>query len=95
MISIKIPQKEGRKILNFSQELPKDKSFQTLSSAIHLEGWGKHFEYEYSQTCIRRPLLGPLKNGRLGQVVVLWNTFIKRSQAKSGPFVDELFEGFA
>ena len=47
MISIKIPQKEGRKILNFSQELPKDKSFQTLSSAIHLEGWGKHFEYEY------------------------------------------------
>ena len=39
--------KEGRKILNFSQELPKDKSFQTLSPAIHLEGWGKHFEYEY------------------------------------------------
>ena len=47
MISIKIPQKEGRKILNFSQELPKDKSFQTLSPAIHLEGRGKHFEYEY------------------------------------------------
>ena len=40
--------KEGRKILNFSQELPKDKSFQTLSPAIHLEGWGKHFEYEYN-----------------------------------------------
>ena len=25
----------------------------------------------YSQTCIRRPLLGPLKSGRLGQVAVL------------------------
>ena len=32
----------------------------------------------YSQTCIRRPLLGPLNNGHLGQVVVLKNTFIKR-----------------
>ena len=26
---------------------------------------------DYSQTCIRWPLLGPLKSGRLGQVVVL------------------------
>ena len=26
---------------------------------------------QYSQTCIRRPLLGPLKGGRLGKVVVL------------------------
>ena len=26
---------------------------------------------EYSQTCIRRPLFGPLKSGRFGQVVVL------------------------
>ena len=42
MISIKIPQKEGRKILNFSQELQKYKSFQMLSRAIHLEGWGEH-----------------------------------------------------
>ena len=25
---------------------------------------------KYSQTCIRRPLLGPFKSGRLGQVVV-------------------------
>ena len=35
MISIKIPQK-GRKILNFSQDLPKDKSFQMLSPDIDL-----------------------------------------------------------
>ena len=45
MISIRIPQK-GRKT-NFSRELQKDKSFQTLSPAIHLEGWDKHFEHEY------------------------------------------------
>ena len=29
------------------------------------------YQVEYSQTCIRRPLLEPLKSGRLGQVVVL------------------------
>ena len=46
MISIKIPQKGRKK--NFSRELQKDKSFQTLSPAIHLEGWGKHFEHEYT-----------------------------------------------
>ena len=38
--------KEGRKILNFSQELLKDKSFEKLCPAMHLETWGKHFEYE-------------------------------------------------
>ena len=47
MISIKMPQKGRKKFLNFSQELRKDKSFQMLSPAIHLEGWGKHFEHEY------------------------------------------------
>ena len=45
MISIKIPQKGRKK--NFSRELQKDKSFQMLSPAIHLEGWDKHFEHEY------------------------------------------------
>ena len=39
MTSTKIPKKEGRRILNFSQELQKDKSFQMLSPAIYLEGW--------------------------------------------------------
>ena len=39
--------KEGKRILNFSQELRKDKRFQMLSPAIHLEGWGKYFEHEY------------------------------------------------
>ena len=34
-------------MLNFPQELQKDKSFQALTPAIHLEGWGKHFDYEY------------------------------------------------
>ena len=38
--------KEGRRILIFSQELQKDKSFQMLSPAIYLEGWGKYFEHE-------------------------------------------------
>ena len=47
MISIKTPQIVRKKNLNFSQELPKDKCFQTLGPAIHLEGWGKHFESEY------------------------------------------------
>ena len=40
--------KEGRRILNFFQEWQKDKSFQMLGPAIHLEGWGKYFEYEYT-----------------------------------------------
>ena len=39
--------KEGRRILNFSQELQKDKSFQMLSQTIHLEEWGKYFEHKY------------------------------------------------
>ena len=42
---IKIPQKGRQKI--FSWKLKKDKSFQTLNPAIHVEGWGKHFEHEY------------------------------------------------
>ena len=45
MISIKIPQKGSKKI--FSQELQKDKSFQMVSPAIHVERWGKHFEHEF------------------------------------------------
>ena len=45
MISIKIPQKGRKK--NFSQELQRYKIFKVLSPAIHLEGWGNHFEYEY------------------------------------------------
>lgn len=40
----------------------------------------------YSQTCIWRLLLGPLKSGRRGQVVVLENNFIKRPQPKSGRY---------
>ena len=47
MISIKIPHKERKKSFKFSQELQKDKSFQMLSPAIHLEEWGKHFNYKY------------------------------------------------
>ena len=35
-------------------------------------------------TCIRRRLLGPLKSGCFGQVIILWNTFIKQPQPKSG-----------
>ena len=45
MISIKIPEKGRKK--NFSQELQRDKIFKVLSTAIHLQGWGNHFEYEY------------------------------------------------
>ena len=40
-------QKGRKKSFKFSQELQKDKSFQTLSPAIRLEGWVKHFEQEY------------------------------------------------
>ena len=47
LVSIKIPQKGRKKILNFSQELQKDKSFQMVSPAIHVERWGKHFEHEF------------------------------------------------
>ena len=47
MISIKISHRERKKNFKFSQELQKDKSFQMLSPAIHLEGWGKHFKHKY------------------------------------------------
>ena len=46
ILRIKIPQKGKKK--TFSRQLQKDKSIQTLSLAIHLEGWGKHFEHEYT-----------------------------------------------
>ena len=46
ILDIKIRQKGKKK--NFSRELQKDKSIQTLSPAIYLEGWGKHFEHEYT-----------------------------------------------
>ena len=38
----------------------------------------------YSQTCIRRPLMGPLKSGGLRQAVVLQNTSTKRPLSKCG-----------
>ena len=53
--------KEGRRILNFSQELQKDKSFQMLSQTIHLEEWGKYFEHKY--------IIKPSKN-----LIESWNT---------------------
>ena len=46
-----------------------NKSVQLLGGKnIEGKGWPLTF---YSQTCIRRPPLGPLKSGRLGQVVIL------------------------
>ena len=47
MISIKIPQKGRKNNFKFSQELQKDKGFQTLSPTIYLQGLDKHFEHEY------------------------------------------------
>ena len=47
ILSIKIPQKGRGENFKFSQELQKDKSFQMLGPAIHLEGWARHFEHEY------------------------------------------------
>ena len=38
----------------------------------------------YSKTCIRQPLLRPLKSGCLGQMFVLQNTFIKWPLSKFG-----------
>ena len=43
----------------------------------------KNLKY-YSQTCIRRPLLGSIKSGRHGELVVLQNIFVKRPQTKTG-----------
>ena len=44
MFSIKILQKGRKK--NFFENYKKIKV--QLSPAIHLEGWGKHFEHEYT-----------------------------------------------
>ena len=43
----------------------------TFPSNNPLKFQKKSFKNKYSQTCIRRPLLGPLKSSRLGQVVIL------------------------
>ena len=61
VISIKIPQKRRKQI--FSQELQKDKSFPTLSPAIHLEGWGKHFENKY----IIKPSKNLIESGKANE----------------------------
>ena len=42
-----VNQNTSKRKKNFSRELQKDRSFQTLSPAIYIEGWGKHFEHEY------------------------------------------------
>ena len=59
MISIKIPQKGRKKNFKFSQELQKDKAFQTFSPTIYLQGLDKHFEHEYiikpSKNLIQNP----------------------------------------
>ena len=47
ILSIKIPQKGREKNFKCSKEWQNDKNFQTLSPAIHLEGWARHFEHEY------------------------------------------------
>ena len=47
ILSIKTPQKGREKNFKFYHELQNDKSFQTLSPAIDLEGWARHFELEY------------------------------------------------
>ena len=39
--------KEKEKNFKFPQECQKNKWFQTLSRAIHLEGWARHFEHEF------------------------------------------------
>lgn len=38
----------------------------------------------YSQTCLRRPLLGPFESDPFEQLVVLYNTSIKRPLTKCG-----------
>ena len=40
--------------------------------------------WKHRQTCTRQPILGPLKNGCLGQVAILKSTFIKGSGSRCG-----------
>ena len=70
MISIKIPQKGRKK--NFSWELQEDKSFQTLSPAIHLEEWDKHFEHEYIIKPSKNLTLTLKKTKKLGQTTEIF-----------------------
>ena len=69
--------KSNFRILHFQiswcHQMPKHKTRNTL----HLITWEvnsllmKFSQFmSYSQTCIRQPLLGPFKNGCLGQVVI-------------------------
>ena len=58
MMSIKITYKGRKENFKFLENyIQKDKSCLRLSSAIHLEGWGKHFEHEY--------IVKPSKNLRI------------------------------
>ena len=56
----------------FDFEADEKKPADEHKIVLQSEGfWYKHTCYFYSQTCMRQSLLGPLKSGRLGQVVVL------------------------
>ena len=41
-----ISKKKGRRILNFLMNDKKIKAYKTLSPAIHLKGWARHFKHE-------------------------------------------------
>ena len=56
-----------------------------LTHILKAPSW-KMKQENYSQTCIRQPLLEPLKSGHFGLVVVLQNTFIKQPLSKCGCF---------
>ena len=54
MISIKLPQKGRKKNFKFRSKITKRKKLPArrlvqhpARSLVQLEGWGKHFEYEY------------------------------------------------
>ena len=47
IINPKYLKKEREKNMNFIPELQNDRSFQTLSLALHLKSWAGHYEHEY------------------------------------------------
>ena len=87
--SIQKKNKFFKKYIKFQNPVTKNdllreyKSYRNKLSTIIKESKRKY----YSQTYIRQPLLGPLKSGHLGQVVVLQNTFIKQPTNKIWTFL--------
>ena len=75
----------GSATRNFDESLPQKSTLLSVQGfEFGIPNWYTSFKIALDRALIRRPLMGPLKSGCLGQVVILQNTFIKLKLSKYG-----------